>query len=118
MLQELGASPETEVQLLLHVDTEAFVLLERIVELVSRLEPAADEEDCEQLETFQNKSYLGAEQPPLSSHLVSGQGEGYESCGRVSPGLHLRPVVSVLGSYQSYKHPDYHRNPHSLVQST
>ena len=78
MLQEFGASPETEVQLLHHVDTEAFILLERIVELVSSLEPAADEEDYEQLETFQNKSYLGAEQPPLSSHLVSGQGCGYE----------------------------------------
>ena len=118
MLEELGASPETVIQLLVHVDTEAFVLLERIVELVGSLEPDADEEDCEQLETFQNNLYLPAEQPPMSSHLVSGQGCGCESFGRVTPGFQLRPVVRVLGSYQSYQHPDCHCPPHSLVQST
>ena len=50
VLEELGTSPQTEVQLLLQVDAEAFVLLEGVVELVSRLEPGADEDDCEQLE--------------------------------------------------------------------
>ena len=54
MLEDLGASPETVVQLHQHVDTEASVLSERIVEFVCSLEPGADEEDCEQLETFQN----------------------------------------------------------------
>ena len=50
VLEELGTSPQTEVQLLLQVDAEAFVLLEGVVELVSSLEPGADEDDCEQLE--------------------------------------------------------------------
>ena len=54
MLQELGASPQTEVQLLLQVDTEASVILERIVELVSSLEPGADEDDGEQLERWED----------------------------------------------------------------
>ena len=52
VLEELGTSPQTEVQLLLQVDAEALVLLEGVVELVSRLEPGADEDDCEQLERW------------------------------------------------------------------
>ena len=69
MLEELGASPETVVQLLLQVDTETFVVLERIVELVSSLEPGDDEDDCEE--------------------LVSRQGEKCFSYWVVGPGLNF-----------------------------
>ena len=67
MLEELGASPETVVQLFHHVDTEAFVELERIVELVSSLEPGADEENGEQLEIFQYNCYNKTGEPMVTS---------------------------------------------------
>ena len=67
MLEELGASPETVVQLFHHVDTEASVELERIVELVSSLEPGADEENSEQLEIFHYNCYDKTGEPLVTS---------------------------------------------------